>query len=146
MLTVTALAIGARACSQGYTPGLGELMTLQQIRHEKLWLAAQAQNWELAAYELDELQEGFDDVVHYHPTHKDSPLPLTDIVPKIMAQPLRSTRVAIDAHDVRAFLEAYDALTAGCNSCHQATNFGFNVVRRPPDATWFADQEFKQSR
>src|SRR5262245_20800580 len=29
------------AASQAYTPGLGELMTLQQMRHTKLWLAGQ---------------------------------------------------------------------------------------------------------
>jgi hypothetical protein len=26
---------------------------------------------------------------------------------------------------------AFDALTKGCNDCHQATNFGCNVVQRP---------------
>jgi hypothetical protein len=117
-------------------------MSLQQLRHDKLWRAGQAQNWDLAAYELDELGEGFDDVVRYHPTHKDSPLKLSDILPTIMGQPLRLTRAAIEARDPRAFSDAFDALTAGCNSCHQATNFGFNVVRRPPDATWFGNQEF----
>jgi hypothetical protein len=138
ILAVFALA----ACSTGYTPGLGELMNLQQMRHDKLWRAGQAQNWELAAYELDELGEGFDDVVRYHPTHKDSPLALTEIVPKIMGESLRRTRAAINGRDPQAFAESYEALTSSCNSCHQATNFGFNVVRRPSDATWFGNQEF----
>ena len=57
-----------------YVPGLGEMMSLQQMRHAKLWFAGQAQNWELASYEIDELGEGFDDVVKFHPTHKDSPV------------------------------------------------------------------------
>ena len=140
------LAIAASACSRGYAPGLGELMSFQQMRHDKLWRAAQAQNWELATYELDELDEGFDDVVRYHPTHKDSPIALTELVPKIMGQPLRSARAAIGARDLRAFAEAYDTLTAACNSCHQATNFGINVVRRPQDSTWFGNQEFAGGR
>jgi hypothetical protein len=133
---------GTVACSHGYTPGLGELMSLQQLRHDKLWRAGQTGNWELASYELDELGEGFDDVVLYHPTHKDSPLKLSDIVPKIMGQPIQKTRAAIEAKDAQAFSDAFDALTAGCNSCHQATNFGFNVVRRPSDAAWFGNQDF----
>jgi hypothetical protein len=141
-LTLAAAACALAACSKGYEPGLGELMSLQQMRHDKLWRAGEAQNWALAAYELDELGEGFDDVVRFHPTHKDSPLPLTDIVPKIMGQSLRSARAAVDAHDARAFAEAFDAVTAACNSCHQATNFGFNVVRRPGDPTWYANQDF----
>ena len=142
LLTSAAIAIGAAACSRGYEPGLGELMSLQQLRHEKLGRAVESRNWQLAAYELDELGEGFDDVVKYHPTHKDSPLALSDIVPKIMGQPLRTVRAAIDAKDPVAFDAAYDTLTAACNSCHQATNFGFNVVRRSPDRTWFGNQDF----
>jgi hypothetical protein len=139
---LAALATVPNACSHDYTPGLGELMSLQQMRHDKLWRAGQEQNWALAAYEVDELGEGFDDVVKYHPTHKDSPLALKDIVPKIMGQPLRLARAAIDAEDPRAFAEAYDRLTEGCNSCHQATNFGINVVRRPSDMGWYANQDF----
>jgi cytochrome c553 len=143
---VAILVIGWSGCSRGYAPGLGELMSLQQMRHDKLWRAGQERNWELCAYEIDELGEGFDDVVRYHPTHKDSPLPLKDLVPKIMGQPLRAVRAAIDARDPRAFTEAYDTLTAACNSCHQATNFGINVVRRPKDAGWYANQEFSPTR
>jgi hypothetical protein len=56
-----------------FTPGLGEIMTLQQMRHLKLWYAGQAGNWPLAEYELDELKEGFEDIVKYHPTHDDVP-------------------------------------------------------------------------
>jgi hypothetical protein len=37
-------------------------MTLQQIRHAKLWFAGEARNWDLAGYELGELKAGFEDV------------------------------------------------------------------------------------
>src|SRR3954470_11597516 len=56
-----------------FTPGLGEIMTLQQMRHLKLWFAGQANNWPLAAYELDELKEGFEDIVKYFPVKDDVP-------------------------------------------------------------------------
>src|ERR1700738_5342488 len=56
-----------------FTPGLGEIMTLQLMRHLKLWYAGQAGNWPLADYELDELKEGFEDIVKYQPTHDDAP-------------------------------------------------------------------------
>lgn len=45
---------------EAYAPGLGEIMTLQQMRHVKWWFAGEAGNWDLALYELKELQEGFD--------------------------------------------------------------------------------------
>ena len=114
-----------------WTPGLGELMSLQQMRHVKLWFAGEAGNWKLARYELDELKEGFDDVVRLHPTHKDSPVPVSEVVPRIMALPLADLGKIVEARDRARFGKAYDALTAACNSCHEATNFGFNVVRRP---------------
>jgi uncharacterized small protein (DUF1192 family) len=38
-------------------PGLGEYMTTIQLHTAKLWFAAKASNWELAVYELHELEE-----------------------------------------------------------------------------------------
>jgi hypothetical protein len=67
---------------------------------------------------------------------------VSQLVPKIMNEPLKELRAAIQAQDQAAFVKAFDAVTAGCNSCHQATNFGFNVVRRPADASWFSNQDF----
>ena len=40
-------------------------MTLTQMRHAKLWFAGQAANWSLAAYELDELNEGMQDAATF---------------------------------------------------------------------------------
>ena len=114
-----------------YTPGLGEMMSLQQMRHVKLWFAGQAENWALAAYELDELGEGFDDILKFHPTHKDSPVAPKDAIPRMVTEPMNNLRGAVDKKDADAFVQAYDGLTAACNSCHQAMNFGFNAVQRP---------------
>jgi hypothetical protein len=117
--------------AESFSPGLGEIMTLQQMRHTKLWLAGDAQNWDLAAYEIDELGEGFDDVIKYHPTHEGSPVAPKDAIPRIVTEPLKELRSVVEKKDTAAFGPAYDKLTEACNSCHQATNFGFNVVQRP---------------
>src|SRR5215467_3913154 len=75
-----ALVLPARAAEEGnapaggketYASGLGEIMSLQQMRHLKLWFAGQAKNWPLADYELDELEEGFDDVIKFFPVKDD---------------------------------------------------------------------------
>jgi hypothetical protein len=124
-----------------YVPGLGEIMTLNQMRHAKLWLAGDAGNWKLASYELDELEEGFHDVVEFHPTHKDSPVPITAVVPEITGIPLKKLHAAIAAKSRDDFAAAFDLLTHACNACHQATNFGFNVVKRPT-ANAFPNQDF----
>ena len=121
----------ADAASEPFVPGLGELMSLQQMRHTKLWFAGQAGNWPLASYEIEELGEGFDDIVRFHPTHKDSPVAPKDAIPRMVMAPLADLRQAAEKRDAAAFTVAFDTLTAQCNSCHEATNFGFNRVQRP---------------
>ncbi|MFQ5667428.1 MAG: hypothetical protein ACE5I7_13505 [Candidatus Binatia bacterium] len=124
-----------------YTPGLGEIMSLTQMRHLKLWFAADARNWALAAYELAELEEGFADAMRFHPTHKDTPRPLTELVPEFTDVPIRELRAAIENRDSSAFAIAYDALAAGCNGCHHAAHASFNMVVRPA-ANPYANQRF----
>jgi len=127
--------------TEAYVPGLGELMSLQQMRHIKLWFAGQAQNWPLATYEIDELGEGFDDVVGFHPTLGNRPVAPRDLVPELVVEPLDSLRAAADRGDSKSFDAAFDALTSACNDCHQAMEFGFNRVQRPTSNP-YANQVF----
>jgi hypothetical protein len=133
-LTCALLLCGVSACSrqpEPFTPGFGEIMTLTQMRHSKLWLAGDASNWPLAAYEIDEMNEGFDDLAKFHPTHKDAELPIPQLIEKIIRQPISQVDEAIRAKDKQSFMQAFDNLTEACNSCHRATKFDFNVVVRP---------------
>jgi hypothetical protein len=128
-----------------YTPGLGEIMTLTQMRHTKLWFAGHAENWPLASYEMDELKEGLEDAVTFHPAHKDSPLPIPDLIDKIMTVPVKNLGEAVAAKDPKQFTAAFDDLTAACNQCHMAANFGFNIVTRPT-ANPYTNQNFQPVR
>jgi len=127
--------------AETYAPGLGEIMSATQMRHSKLWFAGEAGSWELASYEVDELEEGFADAVRFHPTHKDAPRPLTELVPEFTAAPVAALRQAIEARSPEAFAAAYDELTTSCNGCHEASRFGFNVVMRPTTNPW-SNQRF----
>ena len=118
----------AASAKAPYAPGLGEIMSLQQMRHSKLWFAGSAANWELAAYELDELKEGFDDVLALSPTHDG--VPLTPMV-KVTTGKVSDLAKAIAARDGAGFASAFDALTAACNGCHQSARHGFIVIQRP---------------
>lgn len=145
---LTGMVVLAGACSSPeggaaapYTPGLGEIMTLTQMRHAKLWLAAQAGNWALANYEVDELEEGFQDAVGVHPTHKDAPVSIAQAMPAMTAGPIAALRAAIAARDSDQFSQAFNALTDACNACHRATDFAFNVVT-VPHASSFPNQDF----
>src|SRR3977135_2813510 len=112
-----------------FTPGLGEIMTLQQMRHLKLWYAVQAGNWPLADYELDELKEGFEDIVKYHPTHDD--VPTGTMATAVVDGEVAALNKGLGAEDRKQFTAGFDKLTAACNACHQSTKHAFIVVQRP---------------
>src|ERR1700733_2494724 len=103
-------------------PGLGEIMTLQQLRHIKLWFAGRAGNWPLADYEVDELNEGFEDV---------GKLLGSDAVDKMVGAQIKALQKAVDEKNRAAFMAAYDSLSAGCNNCHRTLDHGFIVIQRP---------------
>src|SRR5216684_2900106 len=48
--------------AKSYTPGIEQFMNVIQTEHAKLWFAASARNWELAAYQLGEIKEIMSDV------------------------------------------------------------------------------------
>ncbi len=130
------LLVASTACSRepgapSYAPGLGEIMTLTQMRHVKLWFAGTAGNWALAEYEFEEMHEGLEDAATFHPTHKDATLPIPELIEKITNDPLDELEQAIRARSDADFTRAFDAVTESCNACHRATKFDFNVVTRP---------------
>jgi hypothetical protein len=130
---------GAAPAHAAEASGLGEIMSLQQMRHIKLWYAGSAANWELAAYELDELKEGFEDVLKRFPTKEG--VPLAPMVKTIMGREIPELAKAIEARDGGRFAGAFDTLTAGCNACHQSAKHGFIVIQRPTSQP-YSNQSF----
>ena len=123
----------------GAVPGLGEIMSLQLMRHAKLWLAGSQKNWPLADYELDELREGFDDVQKYHQTHDG--VPVGAMVQSLTPAPLAALGKAIEGKDAASFAKSFDQLTGACNTCHRAAKRGFIVITRPASSP-FPNQKF----
>ncbi|MBL7955182.1 MAG: hypothetical protein JNJ91_09080 [Flavobacteriales bacterium] len=119
-----------------FVPGFGEFMSTLQVHHAKLWFAGEAGNWPLAEFEVHELGEALDDIKKYQTERKESEL-------VVMLDPaLDSVRAAIQKADPVLFRSSYTLLTNTCNTCHQATNFAFNVVK-VPDTPPFSNQVFK---
>lgn len=136
VLAAVAISSATVACAHRpapvpYRPGLGEIMTHMDIRHEKLWFAGTAKNWALAAYFLKEIREGLHASSRFHPTHEGASGPIPDLIARIMGGPLDELEQTIRANDGERFSGAFDGASDACNSCHQATNFGFIVVARP---------------
>ncbi|OGU49726.1 MAG: hypothetical protein A2199_10515 [Hydrogenophilales bacterium RIFOXYA1_FULL_63_33] len=115
--------------NDAYTPGLGDFMGQIQMRHAKLWFAGKAKNWQLAAYELDEIKEAFEDVAKYQPNFKGRPI--AEMIGPVTAQPIAQLEKAIDAKNPVRFAKAFDRLSNACTSCHQAAGYGFIAIQRP---------------
>jgi hypothetical protein len=112
---------GAPAGEPGLS-SLGEIMVLQQMRHIKLWFAGSAANWPLADYEIDQLDDGFDDA---------KKLLGGDIVREHVGEAMGELKKSIGGKDSAAFVIAFDKLSAGCNACHRTLDHGFIVIQRP---------------
>jgi hypothetical protein len=130
---------------EGGARDLGEIMLFTQLRHLKLWFAGEAGNWPLASYEVEELKEGFDDVVRLHLEHEGATRSLTELVPEFTTVPLAALQRAIKAGSESEFVAAFDGLTAACNRCHAAAAAPFNVIQRPATNP-FSNQRFDPTR
>src|SRR5271169_651581 len=96
-----------------FEPGLGEFMTATQLRHAKLWFAGKENNWDLAAYEIDEITEGLEDAEKQFPTHDG--IPVADMIKANIDPAVEELRKAVGAKSSTKFAVAFDKLTSACN-------------------------------
>jgi hypothetical protein len=120
-------------------PGLVEIMITTQSHHAKLWYAGNAQNWELADYQVDELKEGLEDAAKLIPDYKG--VPVGSMIENLMMPPIAEVESAVKARDRTKFAAAYDKLTGACNACHEGSKRGFIVIQRPAGQA-FPNQSF----
>jgi hypothetical protein len=121
----------AQSAKEAYNPGLGEFMTATQLRHAKLWFAGKEGNWDLAAYETDEIKEGLEDAARLHPTFDG--VPVADMIKSIINPRIEDLERATIAKSPAKFVVAFDELTNGCNSCHAGANKPFIHIQRPTE-------------
>jgi hypothetical protein len=119
----------AQPAKQPYAPGLGEFMTATQLRHAKLWYAGKENNWDLAAYEIDEIAEGLEDAESQFPTHDG--IPVADMIKANIDPAVEQLKKAVEAKSSIKFTVAFDGLTNACNTCHAGANKPFIRIRRP---------------
>jgi len=115
-----------------YVAGLGEIMSATQMRHAKLWFAAKASNWRLADFELNEIEEGFEDAMKFHPVFKE--IPVAILVDTFTESPIKKLQNAIESEDDQQFNVAFSELTSACNACHKAANREFIVITTPSES------------
>lgn len=131
------------ADSSVYRPVTSDLMNaVIQPRHIKLWLAGKSRNWVFADYERHNIGGALARLATAIPIYKGTSN--ADLIAAFATPQLAALDTAIKAKDEAAFVEAYGALTTGCNACHQAAGHEM-VVIKVPDGNPFPDQDFTAS-
>jgi len=127
-----ALLAAAQPAKAPYQPGLGEFMTATQLRHAKLWFAGKQRNWELAAFEIDEIREGLEDAKGQVPVLDG--IPIAELIKTNIDPAFAGLEKAVEAKNSAQFATAFDHLTDACNTCHTAANKPFIRIQRPTAA------------
>jgi hypothetical protein len=117
-----------------YLPGLGDIMDAIQWRHLKLSYAGKLGNWELASYELGQIQERLSTAARFY---QGIPIEMINMI----EQPLMALSEAIKAKNSSRFARAFADLTEACNSCHVAARVGFITIEAPTSSP-FSNQLF----
>ncbi|MGY8705803.1 hypothetical protein RAD16_08650 [Bradyrhizobium sp. 18BD] len=128
-LAASVMFAAAQPAKELYQPGLGEFMTATQLRHAKLWFAGKENNWDLAAYEIDEIKEGLEDAARLFPTSDG--IPVAEMIKTIIDPRIEELEKAVKAKSSAKFTAAFDELTSGCNSCHAGAGKPFIRIQRP---------------
>ena len=118
-----------------YVPGLGDMMAALQLRHAKLWYSAKVRNWDLAEYELRQLSANLKEAGRLYAKMPGWDLTATDTSAVLVAE-------ALKARSAGKFELAFGQMTTACNSCHEATNRAFILVRAPSRFSPFSNQVF----
>ncbi|HMP30525.1 MAG TPA: hypothetical protein PKD85_13050, partial [Saprospiraceae bacterium] len=91
-----------------YKPGYGSIMLNMQSRHTKLWYAGSNQNWELAEFALEEIEEAIADIKKYQ-SEKEETKYIDMLIPAV-----DKVDEALKNYSSIAFEEAYKELTVAC--------------------------------
>ncbi len=113
-------------------PELGQQMLMLELRHDRLWWAGEAGNWNLAYYMAGEMSEAIQGIVE---TNGDAaelqPQKLSEVMPAMLNAPLKNLMDAIGTHDKAKFAKAYDDLSAACTGCHRVAGNPMLIIGRP---------------
>jgi hypothetical protein len=113
----------------------GSLMFEVGQRYELLGRAASAKRWELAAFELHELEETFEELPAAKQPDNPDHVDLRGLEEAFENTHPPKLRSALKAKDGSAFSKAFKDTAGTCNACHDATGHGFVEIPGEPGAT-----------
>lgn len=112
-----------------------ETMGYFQRFSQKLWLAGENENWELANFYTHELEEVAEHLIEGNIIHDD--YNLSNLSEALLLPKIEMVEKALAAQDPLLFRENYELMVSGCNLCHQMTKHAFIEIITPTDSTVF---------
>lgn len=129
---IAALKAQVAALQAQARPELGQQMLELQIRHDRLWWAGEAGNWNLAYFMVGELGEALRGIEQSNGDAAElQPQKLSEVMPSMMNPAVARVQDALARQDEAAFARAYDELSAACTACHELAGNPMLVIQRP---------------
>ncbi|GIV22787.1 MAG: hypothetical protein N3A68_08190 [Bacteroidia bacterium] len=108
---------------------LSTFMTTYERFLTKLSLAGQAQNWPLAEFYHEELEETAEQLEKLNLT--DDGIPVSTMMRPNLIEPLEAVKKAIEEKNPTAFDQSFKAVVQSCNNCHKAAGKPYIQFRMP---------------
>jgi cytochrome c553 len=114
-------------------PGQAQAMTQIAYNFSNLWFAAQAGNWPLAKFYIDETRVRIRWAMRITPNRRISTgqLDLLPIAASIEENQIKAVADAVAAQDQTTFRNAYTGLMQACQGCHEASEKPFLRLQIP---------------
>jgi hypothetical protein len=118
-------------------PSQGHAMVDVAYHYGNLWFAAQAGNWPLAQFYLNETKAKLRWAVRIRPVRPAAgggELKLAELLETLEKSGLKELQDAVSAKNAAGFETSYRGTLASCQGCHVASDKGFIRLRIPERA------------
>ncbi len=130
---VLVCACGRASAPPANRPGFGEVMERIGAHFERLGRAERAGSYELAEFDLEEIEEAFgDDLPQAEPPRKTGGVNLPGLSAAWLGTHPPQLREALKRRDPKAFGAAFALAAETCNGCHRETEHPFIVIPATP--------------
>ena len=130
----------ARANAEADTQQLLVHMTLYQRYAEKAHVAAEADNWPLAAFYAHEIEENTERLIDG--AIVDDGLDISAIAAEVALPRAERLLAAARSGDRARFDSTYAVMIDGCNACHKRSGHRYVQIQVPAAAAAFPSQSF----
>ena len=107
----------------------GDVMTKLQRNMNKLWFAGNNQNWPLATFYVDEIEEAMHDIADNNVV--DEGIALSPLMATMGLKPLEDLESVTKSQNSVKFKSQYMTQIQNCNNCHVTAKHEFVVIKEP---------------